>query len=143
MTEEMETFEQPEQSEQPEQLEQPEQPMPSEDVGITEDDKLWALLSYLLWPLGSILVALMEDKKERPYIKYHAIQAAGLGMVLAVISVIVACTLAVLTFFIGGLVGCCGFVPLLALFYYAYLAYQGDYFEIPYLTDFMKQQGWL
>ena len=38
------------------------------DMGINEDDKLWGLLCYLLWPLGPILVALMEDKKARPYI---------------------------------------------------------------------------
>ena len=50
---------------------------------------------------------------------------------------------ATITFFIAGLGACCGFLPVLALFYYAYLAYQGDYFEITYLTDFMVQQGWL
>jgi uncharacterized membrane protein len=113
------------------------------DLGITEDDKLWALLCYLLWPLGSILVALMEDKKARSYIKYHAVQAGGLGVALWVLSVILVCVLAAITFFIGGLGGCCGLLPVLALFYYAYMAYQGDYFEIPYLTDFMVQQGWL
>jgi len=113
------------------------------DVSITEDDKLWALLCYLLWPLGSILVALMEDKKERPYIKYHAVQAAGLGVVLLVLAFIVGCILAVITFWAAFVGGCCGFVPFLALLYYAYMAYQGDYFDIPYLTDFMTQQGWL
>jgi len=113
------------------------------DVGITEDDKLWALLCYLLWPLGSILVALMDDKKARPYIKYHAVQAGGLGVALWVLAFIVGCILAAITFFIGGLGGCCGLLPLLALLYYAYMAYQGDYFDIPYLTDFMAQQGWL
>ena len=123
-------------------------------AGITDDDKLWALLSYLLWPLGSILVAVMEEKKERPYIKYHAIQATGLGVALLVLGTIVACVLAGITMAFDFLLtdtgscigpcGCCGgIVPLLALFYYAYLAYQGDYFDIPYLTDFMIQQGWL
>ena len=134
MAEEMETFEQPEQPE------PPVQPVSSEAMGITEDDKLWALLSYLLWPLGSILVALMEDKKARPYIKYHAVQAAGLGTVLVVVAVILACVLGVITF---GLGACCGVIPLLPLIYYAYLAYQGDYFDIPYLTELMAQQGWL
>lgn len=113
------------------------------DLSITEDDKLWALLSYLLWPLGSILVALMEDKKARPYIKYHAVQATGLGVVLLVLGIIVACILGLLTFWAAGFGACCGVVPLLALLYYAYMAYQGEYFEIPYLTDFMVQQGWL
>jgi len=128
MAEEMETFE---------------EPVAPGGMGITDDDKLWALLSYLLWPLGSILVAVMEDKKARPYVKYHAIQAAGLGVAIWVIVMIVACVLGLVTFFIGGLGACCGFLPVLALFYYAYLAYQGDYFEIVYLTDFMVKQGWL
>jgi uncharacterized membrane protein len=131
MSEEMDTFEPSEQS------------MPSMDVGINEDDKLCALLSYLLWPLGSILVAVMEDKKARPFIKYHAIQATGLGVAVWVLIVILACVLGAITFFIGGLGACCGIVPVLSMFYYAYLAYQGDYFEIPYLTDLMAKQGWL
>ena len=120
-----------------------EQPIPAGDMGVTDDDKLWALLSYLLWPLGSILVAVMEDKKERPYIKYHAVQAAGLGVVVWVLTMVLACVLGAVTFFIAGLGACCGFLPVLAMFYYAYLAYQGDYFEIAYLTDFMVNQGWL
>lgn len=131
MAEEMETFEQPEQT------------MPPADTGITDDDKLWALLSYLLWPLGSILVALMEDKKERAYIKYHAVQAAGLGVAVWILVIILACILGAITFFLGGIGGCCGILPVLAMFYYAYQAYQGDYFEIPYLTELMAQQGWL
>ena len=128
MAEDMETFE---------------QPMPSVDLDITDDDKLWGLLCYLLWPLSAILVALMEDKKARPYIKYHAIQSTGLGVVVVALIVILSCVLAAMTFFLGGLGGCCGIVPVLAMFYYAYLAYQGDYFDIPYLTDLMVQQGWL
>jgi hypothetical protein len=27
--------------------------------------------------------------------------------------------------------------------YWAYLAYQGQYFEIPGLTNFLKGQGWI
>jgi len=128
MAEEMETFE---------------QPVPSGDLDITEDDKLWGLLCYLLWPLSVILVALMEDKKARPYVKYHAIQSTGLGVVAWVLVVILACVLGAITFWALGLGACCGIVPVLAMFYYAYLAYQGDYFDIPYLTDLMVQQGWL
>ena len=128
MAEEMETFE---------------QPVPSGDLDITDDDKLWGLLCYLLWPLSVILVALTEDKKARPYIKYHAIQSTGLGVVVWVLIVILACVMGAITFWALGLGACCGIVPVLAMFYYAYLAYQGEYFEIPYLTDLMVQQGWL
>jgi uncharacterized membrane protein len=113
------------------------------DVNITDDDKLWGLLCYLLWPLSAILVALMEDKKARSYIKYHAIQSTGLGVAVGVLIIVLSCILGAVTFFIAGLGACCGVVPVLAMFYYAYLAYQGDYFEIPYLTEFMVKQAWL
>jgi hypothetical protein len=39
---------------------------------ITSDDKLWAALGYPI-PLVPIIVLLMEEKKERPFIKFHAI----------------------------------------------------------------------
>lgn len=46
---------------------------------ITSDDKLWALLSYILTPLVPIIVLLLEDKKNRPFIKVHAMQAPWLS----------------------------------------------------------------
>jgi uncharacterized membrane protein len=42
--------------------------------------------------------------------------------------------------------GICGFGALLlwlVTLYWAYEAYQGKYFEIPYLTQFARGQGWL
>ena len=51
---------------------------PLEAEEITDDDKLWALLSWLFWPIA-IIVLLLEDKKQRPFIKYHAIQALALA----------------------------------------------------------------
>jgi hypothetical protein len=35
------------------------------------------------------------------------------------------------------------FLPYIAAIYYGILAYQGQYCEIPILTDFMVDQGWL
>ncbi len=34
-------------------------------------------------------------------------------------------------------------IPLALMVYYAYKAYKGEYFVIPVVTDFMKQQKWL
>jgi C4-dicarboxylate transporter len=48
---------------------------------ITSDDKLWALLSYIFSPLIPLIMLLMEDKKKRPFIKFHAVQAIVLGVV--------------------------------------------------------------
>lgn len=100
---------------------------------ITSNDKLLAALSY---PLGlvAIIILLVEDMKSRPFQKYHAVQALAVNVVLVVVSIILG---------IIPVVGC--IVPLIWLvtFYWAYKAYQGEYFDIPVVTDFVKGQGWL
>ncbi len=42
---------------------------------VTSDDKLWALLAYVLTPLVPVIILLMEDKKNRPFLKAHNVQA--------------------------------------------------------------------
>lgn len=48
-----------------------EQPMTPD---ITSDDKLWAALGYPI-PIIAIIALLMEEKKVRPFIKFHAVQS--------------------------------------------------------------------
>jgi uncharacterized membrane protein len=100
---------------------------------VTDDDKLWALLSWLFWPIA-VIVLLLEDKKQRPFIKYHAVQALAVGVVGYVISGVLSV--------IG--VGCV--LWLVVLIYQIYLAvksYQGEWVEVPFITDFCKNQGWV
>ena len=100
---------------------------------VTDDDKLWSLLSWLFWPIA-IVVLLLEDKKQRPFIKYNAVQALALGVVGYLIS-------AVLSFVV---IGC--FTGVALLIYAIYLgiqSYQGQWVIIPFLTDFCKNQGWI
>jgi uncharacterized membrane protein len=100
---------------------------------VTSDDKLWALLTYVFSPLVPIIIYLMEDKKNRPFIKAHNAQALVLGLVNIVLSVVLGWTL---------ILSC---VPLLVWFYLVYLgiqAYGGKYVEIPVITNFCKGQGW-
>lgn len=94
---------------------------------ITSDDKLWALLSYL-FPIIAIVVLLMEDKKNRPFLKFHAVQSIAATVVLTI--------LATITF--G-----CGSILFLVLIYWGIKAYQGEYVTIPFVTDFIKKQGWV
>jgi uncharacterized membrane protein len=97
---------------------------------ITSDDKLWALLSYILTPIVPIIVLLMEEKKNRPYLRAHTIQALVAGVVFMILNFILFWT------------GC---VPLLTLgvcIYWGIEAYNGKYVTIPLITDFCKQQGW-
>jgi len=106
-------------------------PMGGEEI--TDDDKLWALLSWLFWPIA-IIVLFLEDKKERPFIKYHAIQSLVLGVIAGLVT-------GVLSFII---VGCfVGIAWLIYVIYLAVQAYQGKWVTIPVLTDFCKNQGWI
>ncbi|OGO73141.1 MAG: hypothetical protein A3K45_00605 [Chloroflexi bacterium RIFOXYC12_FULL_59_14] len=102
---------------------------------LTSDDKLWAALSYVFAPLVGIIVLLMEDKKARPYIKFHGVQS----IVASVAFWIVATIITAVTVGFGGLC-----VPLLWLvfLYWAYQAYQGQNVKIPVVSDFIRKQGW-
>ena len=98
----------------------------------TSDDKLWAALSYVFAPIVGIIVLLMEDKKARPYIKFHAVQSIAISIVLFIVVPIIA----IPTF--G-----CGSVLYFIMFWWAYKAYQGEEVKIPVVTDFIKNQGWV
>ena len=106
-----------------------EEPMNQE---FTSDDKLWAALGYVFAPVVGIIMLLMEDKKVRPFIKFHSVQSIAVSVVFLIVVPIVA------VFTLG-----CGSVLYLVMFWWAYKAYQGEMFEIPVITNFIKDQGWV
>ena len=101
------------------------------DTGITGDDKLVALLAYVLTPLAPIIILLMKDKKDRPFIRAHNAQALVWGILIVLISIV-------------GVV--CLFAPSLVMWliavYWGIKAYQGEHVNIPVITDLVKNQGW-
>lgn len=101
---------------------------------ITSDDKLWAALGYPI-PLIAIIVLLMEEKKSRPFIKYHAVQSLIFNVVLYILIFIVSAV----TFGFGAI---CAPLLWLVVLWPAIDSYRGNYTEIPLLTKFMKNQGW-
>jgi uncharacterized membrane protein len=109
---------------------------------ITDQDKLMAALSYPI-PLVAIIILIAEDMKDRPFQRFHAIQALAVNVVLWVGIGVLACILGAVTFFIGGLCAIAAPFLWLVTLYWAYEAYQGKYFEIPYLTEFLRGQNWL
>jgi uncharacterized membrane protein len=109
-----------------------EQPMNPE---VTSDDKLWAALGYPI-ALIAIIVLFMDEKKNRPFIKYHAVQSIALNIVFFVVATI----LTTVTLGFGGL---CVPVIWLVFLWWAYQAYQGQMFEVPMVTNFIKGQGWV
>ena len=99
----------------------------------TSDDKLWAALAYVFTPIVPIIILVMQDKKDRPFIKAHNMQALVWGVVLYII-------VAITSAFVVGL--CIWPIGLIIQLYWAYQAYQGKLITIPLLTDFIKNQGW-
>ncbi len=94
---------------------------------VTSDDKLWAALAYVFSPLFPVIIFLMEDKKNRPFIRAHNAQALVLGIVYIILTSVT--------------VGCLGILWFVML-YWAYQAYQGKTVEVPVISNFVKSQGW-
>ncbi len=106
--------------------------VPPQDVVPTDEDKLWALLSWIFTPLVPLIVLLLEDKKKRPFIRYHAIQSLVLGALITVLSAVTAG--------FGCLVL---WIPWIYAIYLGIQSYNGKMVEVPVLTDFVKNQGWI
>jgi uncharacterized membrane protein len=100
---------------------------------VTQDDKLWALLAYIFSPIVPIILMLMEDKKNRPFIRAHSAQALAAGVIYIALGTITSAVL----------IGLC-ILPLgfILMIYWGVQAYQGKYVNIPVITDFVKKQGW-
>ena len=109
---------------------------PYADVEVSDDDKLWAMLSWIPW-LGvvlAIIALLIEPQKDRPFVRFHAVQAIGANIIIGIVS-----ALLVVTVFLSCITPILGLVTI----YPAIKAYQGEWFEVPWLTDFCKNQGWI
>jgi len=77
----------------------------------------------------------MEEKKSRPFIKYHAVQSLIFNVVLYILIFIISAV----TFGFGAI---CAPLLWLVVLWPAIDSYRGNYTEIPLLTNFMKNQGW-
>jgi uncharacterized membrane protein len=100
---------------------------------ITSDDKLWAALGYPIFIIALVML-LMEDKKKRPFIKFHAVQALAINVVVWIVAVILGVTV---------ILAICAPVLWLLLIWPAILAYQGKYFDIPVIGKFIRGQHWV
>ncbi len=100
---------------------------------VTDDDKLWALLSLIFWPIA-LIALLLEEKRARTFVKHAAVQSLIVGVVASVLAII-------------PVVGC--FTAILSLALWVYMIYQGiqayggTWVNIPMVTDFAKGQGWI
>jgi len=108
---------------------------PNPQIESSSDDRLWVLLGYIFTPIIPIIIMFLEDKKNRPFIKAHNMQALILGLVIIVLGIIIT----VVTFGIGSC------ITILLWIYPIYLgikANRGETFDIPVISNFVRQQGW-
>ncbi|MDX9864844.1 MAG: DUF4870 domain-containing protein [Anaerolineaceae bacterium] len=101
---------------------------------ITDDDRLWAMLAYIFSPLIPIVIMLMDEKKDRPFIKAHNVQALIWGIIGYAVS-----SLLSFVFFIGCVVW---IAYIIITIIWAMKANKGELVEIPVITKLVKDQGW-
>lgn len=106
--------------------------MAEETTDITSNDRMWAALSWLpispLWPILAVVALLMESTKDRPFVRYNAVVSIATGVATIIITIV--------TFGLGGLL-------FLVFLYWAYKAYQGDMVEVPFISNFCRDRGWV
>lgn len=107
----------------------------SSSPDITSDDKLWSALGYPI-PIIAIIVLLMEEKKARPFIKFHAVQSLAFNVVVWVAIFVIS----LITLGFGAI---CAPILWLVTLWPAYESYNGKYLEIPVITNFIKNQHWV
>jgi uncharacterized membrane protein len=110
------------------------QPRPSAkfDDEVTDNDRLWAFLAYVLTPILPLLIFFLEEKRKRPFLQAHSPQALVVGLLNLIIGTIISRTLG--SFFLN-----LPFLIWLLCVYWGYRAYQGKYFEIPLISKFVKK----
>lgn len=126
-------------------------PVPLEEAD--QNDRLFGLLAYIIGLLVPAFILLNEQNKVRPFQRYHAVQSLAVTAVAAVASILLCVVFTILGLIpvvnVVAALGSACIMPLLMLawlgliIWYGVLAYQGKYFEIPQVTNFARQQGWL
>jgi uncharacterized membrane protein len=103
---------------------------------VSKDDKMWGMLSWIPffgW-IAAVIILVSEDKKDRPFMKYNAVQSLAAAVAFGIIGAILYAIAIGCLIHIGWLVY--GIILMLK-------ANKGEWVEIPVITDFCKNQGWL
>lgn len=121
---------------------------------IADDEKLWAGLSYLFWPLAIILVY-FTDKKKSHYLRHHGFQAIFFGLAVFATFAVYIFLVRILLLSLGNKIASIAFAAISAItsisfllfvllifilvILYTYRAMQGSYFKIPFIYNFSKK----
>jgi uncharacterized membrane protein len=95
----------------------------------------------------SLIQLLSENTKNRPFQRHHAITSLMFYVASFVYEIVALVVFIILTAATLGLGALCLWViflvPHALALYYAFQAYSGKRVEVPYLSRFARQQGWL
>ncbi len=121
-------------------------------VESSSDDRLmsalaWLTLVLLQLPIVSIIQLLSSTSKDRPFQRHHAVTSLLFFAAAIVYEVMAGIVYTIL----GALTLGCGYACLWVIFflphalglYYALQAYNGKTVELPALSNFGRQQGWM
>lgn len=99
---------------------------------ITSDDRMWAALSWIpitpLWPILAVVALLAETTKDRAFVRTNAMLSLVTGIVLIPVMILT--------------LGCAALIYLV-FFYWAYQAFQGQEPQIPLISNWVRNQGWI
>jgi uncharacterized membrane protein len=107
----------------------------------------WLTMAILQLPIVSIIQLVSTSTKDRPFQRHHAFTSLMFyvaGIAYEIVAVIVYTILGTLTLGCGfACLWVIFFVPQAFALYFALQAYNGKLIELPILSDFGRQQGWL
>lgn len=118
----------------------------------TSDDRLMSMLAWLTMvvlqlPIVSVIQLLSASTRERLFQRHHAVTSLlfyGAAIVYEILAGIVYAVLGTVTLGCGfACLWVIFFVPHALALYYALQAYNGKLLELPFLSNFGRQQGWL
>ena len=123
---------------------------PSSGDGLTDNERLLAGFSYvsqiILPALLPVILLSSEDTKTSPFLRYHSVQSLGL-LVATILYYMAAAIVYVAASTMIGCLTCVLWVmfllPTVASVYFGFRAFRGRYVEIPWLTGFLRDNGWL
>lgn len=99
---------------------------------VTDDDKLWSLLAYILSPVIPLVIFFLSNKRLRPFIKSHYAQAFVLGFFNLILWGVLS------WFFLLALIPFCLWLGLVFL---GVMAYSGNEIRLPLLTPALQSLG--
>jgi uncharacterized membrane protein len=106
----------------------------AEQLGITQqhigdDEKMWGALCQLIPLIGLLVIFALDDQKNKPFVRYHAVVSVAVALILLVVN-LVTCAIAVP-------------LTLLVPLFLAWKAYSGEVFDVPGVTKFLVDKGYL